>query len=205
VIFLTFLAVVGGLLGLLFASQATIGVAFLAFSILPAVFARIAQANAHHAAVMKQLRHDEHTTLRNVWSGYPVALGITWTLKKRNHISQCVLFSHEFGWELRLHVGALFRTQVCRSTEEILKTQESWKAAMMEKGWQEDPDQSRTPSVKVAHGSAASRPRHPLSTISSALGSIAVRSPCAQMWPLQFHASTSLNSPDEYHSACSLK
>ena len=55
-IFLVFLSVVGGLLGLLFASQATMGVAFLAFSILLAVFARIVQANAHHAAVMKQLR-----------------------------------------------------------------------------------------------------------------------------------------------------
>ena len=55
-IFLVFLAVIGGFLGLLFASQATMGVAFLAFSILLAVFARIVQANAHHAAMMKQLR-----------------------------------------------------------------------------------------------------------------------------------------------------
>ena len=64
-----------------------------------------------------------------------MALGITWTLNKRDQIAQCVLFSHEFGWELRLEVGELFRTQVCRSTEEILDTQESWKASMIEKGW----------------------------------------------------------------------
>lgn len=75
------------------------------------------------------------TPLRDVWNGHPVALGIAWTLKKRDHVAQCVLFSHEFGWELRLEVGELFRTQVCRSTEEILDTQESWKAAMIEKGW----------------------------------------------------------------------
>ena len=62
-------------------------------------------------------------------------LGVAWTLKKRDHVAQCVLFSHQFGWELRLEVGALFRTQVCRSSEEILNTQESWKAAMIEKGW----------------------------------------------------------------------
>jgi hypothetical protein len=30
-----------------------------------------------------------------------VELGITWTLRKRNHLAQCVLFSHQFGWELR--------------------------------------------------------------------------------------------------------
>jgi hypothetical protein len=55
------------------------------------------------------------TPLRDVWSGHAVELGITWTLRKRNHLAQCVLFSHQFGWELRLEVGELFSTQVCRS------------------------------------------------------------------------------------------
>jgi hypothetical protein len=41
------------------------------------------------------------TPLRDVWSGHAVELGITWTLRKRNHLAQCVLFSHQFGWELR--------------------------------------------------------------------------------------------------------
>ena len=72
---------------------------------------------------------------REVWNGHPVALGIAWTLTKRNRVAQCLLFSHQFGWELRLEVGQLFRTQVCRTTEEILDVQESWKAAMIEKGW----------------------------------------------------------------------
>ena len=75
------------------------------------------------------------TPLRDVWNGLPVELGIAWTLTKRGHVAQCVLFSHQFGWELRLEVGELFRTKVCRSTEEILNTQESWKQAMIEKGW----------------------------------------------------------------------
>ena len=74
------------------------------------------------------------TPLREVWNGHPVALGIAWTLKKRDHVAQCVLFSHEFGWELRLEVGELFRTQVCRSTEEILDTQEPWKAVDVREG-----------------------------------------------------------------------
>jgi hypothetical protein len=29
----------------------------------------------------------------------------------------------------------LLRSQVCRSSEEILNTHEQWKAAMIEKGW----------------------------------------------------------------------
>jgi hypothetical protein len=31
-----------------------------------------------------------------------VELGVAWNLKKWNHIAQCVPFSHQFGWELRL-------------------------------------------------------------------------------------------------------
>ena len=42
---------------------------------------------------------------------------------------------HEFGFELRLIVGELMRSQVCRSSDEVLDTQESWKAAMIAKGW----------------------------------------------------------------------
>ena len=41
----------------------------------------------------------------------------------------------QFGWKLRLEVGELFWTQVCRSTEEILDMQESRKAALIQKSW----------------------------------------------------------------------
>ena len=54
--FLVVLSTIGGLFGLLLASQATMGVAVLAFSVLLAVFARMVQANAHHSALVKQLR-----------------------------------------------------------------------------------------------------------------------------------------------------
>ena len=77
------------------------------------------------------------TTLRPVWNGHPVELGIGWTLRKRNHVAQCVVFSHEFGWELRLEVGELFRTQVCRSDREIEDVSAAWREAMLEKGWTE--------------------------------------------------------------------
>jgi uncharacterized membrane protein (UPF0136 family) len=54
--FLLVLAFIGGLIGLLFSSQATSGVAILAFSILLAIVARILQANVHHAALLRQIR-----------------------------------------------------------------------------------------------------------------------------------------------------
>ena len=52
--------------------------------------------------------------------------------------ARCELWSHQFGFELRLVHGAeseLLRSQVCRTDDEILTTGEQWKAAMIEKGW----------------------------------------------------------------------
>jgi len=49
-----------------------------------------------------------------------------------------VLYSHQFSWELRLTPGTeLIQSHVCRSQTELIETQEQWKAAMIEKGWQE--------------------------------------------------------------------
>jgi len=76
------------------------------------------------------------TLQRAVWNGRPEQVGIAWTLKKRQHVVQRVVVSNQFGWELRLEVGELFRTQVCRSADEIRDVPESWKAAMIEKGWE---------------------------------------------------------------------
>lgn len=69
------------------------------------------------------------------WSGHPVELGDAWTLDKGSKTARCKLVSHQLGWELRLLVGELLRSQVCRSGDEILTTQESWKAAMINRGW----------------------------------------------------------------------
>jgi len=54
-------------------------------------------------------------------------------------VARCLVVSHPFGWELRLMAGELVRSQVCRSSEEILTTQEAWKAAMIGKGWASPP------------------------------------------------------------------
>ena len=74
---------------------------------------------------------------REYWNGPPVELGIAWTLKKRNHIAQCILFSHQFGWELRLTVnGSLVRSQVSRVVAEVVDAADEWQRAMREEGWE---------------------------------------------------------------------
>ena len=70
---------------------------------------------------------------REHWDGHPVELGDAWTLRKGDRIARCILVSHQLGSELRLM--SLLRSQVCRSSEEILSTHEQWKAAMQAKGW----------------------------------------------------------------------
>jgi hypothetical protein len=75
--------------------------------------------------------------LRPYWSGYPVELGDAWRLYKRDREARCQLWSHEFGFELRLVIGELMRSQVCKTSDEVLDVQESWKAAMEERGWRQ--------------------------------------------------------------------
>lgn len=71
------------------------------------------------------------------WYGGPVNLGEVFILKKSGREAMCQLRSHQFGWELRLIIGAddIVQSQVCRSQDEVLSTGEQWKAAMIEKGW----------------------------------------------------------------------
>ena len=48
----------------------------------------------------------------------------------------CQLWSHQFGWELRLVIdGGVNRTQVCRTQEEVFDTYEDWKRSMIERDW----------------------------------------------------------------------
>ena len=72
------------------------------------------------------------------WHGTPIQLGALFIVKKNRREASALLFSHQFGWEVRLVVGTqleVVQTQVCRSQEEVLSTGETWKAAMIEKGW----------------------------------------------------------------------
>jgi hypothetical protein len=65
-------------------------------------------------------------------------LGELFILKKNRRQAVCKLRSHQFGWEVRLFIGAqldMLQSQVCRTQDEVLTTGEQWKAAMIEKGW----------------------------------------------------------------------
>ena len=48
-----------------------------------------------------------------------------------------MIASVRLGTALIIDGGSLQRSQVCRSSDEVLDTQEQWKAAMVGKGWSE--------------------------------------------------------------------
>ena len=77
---------------------------------------------------------------RPVWSGTPIKGSDIWTLRKAKgdtaHMAVCELWTHLFGWKLRLLVDDdLQRSRVCRSYNEWLDAADEWKAAMLKKGW----------------------------------------------------------------------
>jgi hypothetical protein len=82
-----------------------------------------------------------NTLQRENWNGHPVSLGDGWRLAKvvggRQRHAVCELWSHQFGWELRLVTdgGEFQRSQVCRSQDGVLSVTAEWKAAMLGKGW----------------------------------------------------------------------
>jgi hypothetical protein len=81
------------------------------------------------------------TLQREHWSGQPTHLGDLFCVNRTRDQKQlhavCQLWTHAFGWELRLEIaGDLQRSEVCRSQEAVFTTFETWKAAMIEKGWQ---------------------------------------------------------------------
>ena len=77
------------------------------------------------------------TPQREFWNGQPAQLETLWTLTKGRKVAQLLLLTHQLGWELRIESGDLLMTQVCKSDREIEDVSAAWKAAMMEKGWQE--------------------------------------------------------------------
>jgi len=49
-------------------------------------------------------------------------------------LRNCILVTHPLGWELRLMTPDLLRSEVCRSSDEILDTNDQWKAPMLGRG-----------------------------------------------------------------------
>jgi hypothetical protein len=77
---------------------------------------------------------NEHSATRALGRP-PVELGDAWVLRKGEKVARCLLVTNPFGWELRLMTTDLLRSQVCRSSTEVLDPSEQWQAAMVEKGW----------------------------------------------------------------------
>ena len=77
---------------------------------------------------------------REHWNGQPRRLGDPFRFSKSRGETQlqavCQLWTHNFGWEMRLDVnGELQRSEVFRSQDEALTAAgKIWKAAMVEKG-----------------------------------------------------------------------
>lgn len=76
--------------------------------------------------------------LQRDWTGEPKKLGEWFILTKgSNHrTAKCELWTHVFGWELKLYAaGQFLQSQVCRTQDDVMNTGDAWKAAMLEKGW----------------------------------------------------------------------
>jgi hypothetical protein len=80
------------------------------------------------------------TLQREHWNGQPTHLGDLFRVSKMRGDKQlaavCKLWTHALGWEVRLEInGDLQRSEVFRSQDDVLNAGETWKAAMVEKGW----------------------------------------------------------------------
>ena len=74
---------------------------------------------------------------RFTWNGTPKEISDLFRVTKNRRKARAVIFSHQFGWEVRRLVGSqgeLVSSQV-RTQEEVLTTGEQWKAAMVQKDW----------------------------------------------------------------------
>jgi len=80
------------------------------------------------------------TLQREHWNGRPTLLGDLVRVTKRRGDktldATARLWTHAVGWEVRLEInGDLQRSEVFRSQDDVLTAGETWKAAMVEKGW----------------------------------------------------------------------
>jgi hypothetical protein len=80
----------------------------------------------------------KHISPGEFWNGPPEELRELFSLTNaRDAHVRCAVWSHQFGWELRLTVsGSLIRTQVCRAFADVMGASDEWKASMQATGWQ---------------------------------------------------------------------
>jgi hypothetical protein len=82
-----------------------------------------------------------HVPQRPFWNGPPERLrdAFRMTKQKGDHVlsALCELWSNQFGWELKLMIDGhgLQMSSVVRTDREMAATVDTWRAAMIEKGW----------------------------------------------------------------------
>jgi hypothetical protein len=64
---------------------------------------------------------------------------VTKSKEDRTLWTHCEVWSHQFGYELKLMIDGhgLHMSAVCRSRREMTERADAWRAAMAEKGWTE--------------------------------------------------------------------
>ena len=77
---------------------------------------------------------------RPFWTGQPIKQALAFRVHKtiagRERDAIAELWTHAFGWELRLLVDGEFqRSQVCRREGEVFATIDEWRGALKAKGW----------------------------------------------------------------------
>jgi hypothetical protein len=85
--------------------------------------------------------HMSNVPQRLYWNGPPERLRDDFRMTKPKPdgvlSAVCEVWSHEFGFELRLTIDGRGRqmSSVVRSGAEMVETVDAWRATMLEKGW----------------------------------------------------------------------
>jgi hypothetical protein len=81
---------------------------------------------------------------RAVWNGTPERFPDAFTLTKTKGATSltgvCEVWTHQFGWEMRLMIydgHGMLVSSVVQSAEDLREKTKTWRSAMIEKGWSE--------------------------------------------------------------------
>jgi hypothetical protein len=88
---------------------------------------------------------------REFWNGPPAELRELFTLTNaRGARARCVLWSHQFGWELRLTVNnSLIRSQVCRQADHATSAADEWERIMRSDAWTDPEGSASNPAPEI--------------------------------------------------------
>ena len=66
----------------------------------------------------------------------PQRLDSLWTLRKREHMAECSLWTHPIGGEIRVEAaGDFVRSEASRDGLALIELALTWRTQFLEKGW----------------------------------------------------------------------